>query len=230
MRKITILLGENSSYSMDLDDQVAIETYTDLIGYLMKKSAQSINISNSSVNEKIESVNLIDAASEINKDASTPVAKNEVTEKLEKEEVTPSITGNPFSENHSYAYKKLIAYRCPDCNKITVRFMVLAESNVTHCHFCRRKEIVIESVRLASFTCEACGVEGYAHMANGLTEITCKECDAPIDLFDDTKDGYNLKSMNMILSNSTYNKKLSPKKDKGFKIVNKKSPFKERGL
>ena len=42
--KITIQLGENSNYSMNLSEEKAIEIYADLISYLLKKTSEPLII------------------------------------------------------------------------------------------------------------------------------------------------------------------------------------------
>lgn len=89
---------------------------------------------------------------------------------------------NPFTKSTFFRNRKLIAYRCPECGKITTRFMILAENNVTHCHFCKHDNIVINDVEKAEYKCESCGVTRFAYMANWLSEINCRECDTMIPL------------------------------------------------
>lgn len=88
----------------------------------------------------------------------------------------------PYIFSHEMWTKpKLVAYRCPDCGKITVRNVVLADGNEARCHWCKETAI-IERVTLAHIQCTSCGQPGHIYVANGLTELECVKCKAPIDV------------------------------------------------
>ena len=88
---------------------------------------------------------------------------------------------NPFTHD-LFKNKKLVAYRCYECGKITVRNLVLGETNKTYCHWCR-EPITIEKAVLAEVSCECCNNNhSFLYVANGLTEIMCRNCESPIDI------------------------------------------------
>jgi predicted RNA-binding Zn-ribbon protein involved in translation (DUF1610 family) len=184
--KITIQLGENSNYSMNLSEEKAIEIYADLISYLLKKTSEPLIINDAG---KISCSTTL-----VNVENATPVVK----EKMDTMQIV-----NPFANNDHFNYKKLIAYRCPKCGEITIRYMTLQENNITHCHFCREENIAIKDIRIASYNCPKCGTSAYLWVANELKEIPCKECESIIDLFEDEKDG-GLKSQDLL--GKTYKK------------------------
>lgn len=104
---------------------------------------------------------------------------------------------NPFRGRDFFKYKKLVAYKCHECGKITVRFLTLGEDNITHCHFCRHEGIDIRYVRRAIYKCDECGFNAYVYVANGLQEVSCKNCEAVIGLSIDSEDDI-LKSENLL--------------------------------
>lgn len=86
----------------------------------------------------------------------------------------------PFS-HEMWTKPKLVAYRCPDCGRVTVRNIILADGNEARCHWCKETAI-IERVTLAHIQCTSCGQPGHLYVANGLTELDCIKCKAPIDI------------------------------------------------
>jgi hypothetical protein len=77
---------------------------------------------------------------------------------------------------------KLVAFECKDCGKVTVRKInLLTDGYTTHCHWCK-SEIELGEVTRATFECNCCGTAGYLYVPEGVTEIHCKKCNAPIDL------------------------------------------------
>lgn len=87
---------------------------------------------------------------------------------------------NPFTSDF-FKNEKLIAYRCPECGKVTVRKLTLGDSNETTCHWCK-EDVVIKDVALAEMGCASCDNKGWYYVANGLTELDCHKCHAPIDI------------------------------------------------
>lgn len=97
------------------------------------------------------------------------------------EESIVNVDENPFTHD-LFKNKKLVAYRCYECGKITVRNLVLGESNETHCHWCGTP-VTIEKVVLAEISCGCCNNNhSFLYAANGLTEIMCRNCESPIDI------------------------------------------------
>jgi predicted RNA-binding Zn-ribbon protein involved in translation (DUF1610 family) len=90
------------------------------------------------------------------------------------------VSGNPFS-HEMFLKRKLVAYKCPDCGQVTVRFLVLGESNVTHCHWCKH-EVVINEVQVADVSCPNCNTKSFIYLANKLDMVNCKTCESPIDI------------------------------------------------
>lgn len=106
---------------------------------------------------------------------------------------------NPFTQD-LFTFKKLVAYRCPECGRVTVRSIVLGDSNITHCHWCR-EDIVINEVVLTEVKCGNCNDNHtFLYSANGLTEMNCRICESPIDI-EYYQDGNKLraKSANLLL-------------------------------
>ncbi|MDF2841680.1 MAG: hypothetical protein K0R00_106 [Herbinix sp.] len=184
--KVTILLGESTQYSMELGNDKATEMYADLIKYLLMKSIQIIP------EPEPECVPIIPIfhAENMQQSAKEIVSVHESAD----DESIP----NPFAGMNTFSYKKIVAYQCPDCGQITVRFMVLGESNIAHCHFCRKEGIVIETAEIASYICEECAASAYIWVCNGLREVHCKDCKTPINLFRDSMDENKLKSAGLI--------------------------------
>lgn len=83
---------------------------------------------------------------------------------------------NPFRYKSQFSHEKMIAYKCPNCGKITVRKMALSKNNIAHCHFCRTKGIAVESVSIGVYECKDCNDSGYVWLANGITEAPCRIC------------------------------------------------------
>lgn len=87
---------------------------------------------------------------------------------------------NPFANNGYFENSRLVAHKC-ECGKTTIRRMHLMESNITHCHWCK-KESRVNTVARVDVQCSSCNSTYYVWTANGLEEIECKDCKAPNDL------------------------------------------------
>ena len=105
----------------------------------------------------------------------------------------------PYPFTHEMFSKPLlVAYRCPDCGKITVRYLTLGETNEARCHWCK-ETAVIEKVVQSNIQCTSCDTFNRPYLANGLAELECVKCKAPIDIIyykDGKKD--RAKSANLI--------------------------------
>lgn len=88
--------------------------------------------------------------------------------------------GNPFTHD-MFKNPLLVAYRCPECGKVTVRYLTLGESNEARCHWCK-ETAVIEKVVPSNIQCTSCDTFNRPYLANGLTELQCVKCQAPIDI------------------------------------------------
>jgi len=89
---------------------------------------------------------------------------------------------NPFAGNEFFKNKKLVVYRCMDCGQVTARNVVLADSNITSCHWCKEPVEITEAV-LAEIQCGSCDKNhAFIYVANGLSEMNCRNCEAPIDI------------------------------------------------
>lgn len=88
---------------------------------------------------------------------------------------------NPFANNDYFDSSRLVAHRCEDCGRITIRRMHLMETNITSCHWCK-KESRVHTVARVDVKCSSCDSSYYVWTANSLDEIECKDCQAPNDL------------------------------------------------
>lgn len=198
--RISIQLGETSNYSMELSDEGAIEIYADLLSHLLRKSVElKLPPPQAQVCEQpqlpvLPAVEVVAFTEELGNSVRV-VEEFTFVKKTKETEVE-----NPFAKHDAFRHKKLVAYKCPDCGKITVRFTVLGESNIVNCHFCRKDDIVIRTAKIASYRCAECNSKAYAWMCNGLKEIQCKDCLSPIDLFYDKIDD-SLKSADLLHKN-----------------------------
>lgn len=113
----------------------------------------------------------------------------EIMKEIESEE-----SDNPFT-HEMFGKSRLVMLKCPDCGKITARRMTLKESNKTHCHFCK-KDYEVKRVTNTVSQCPCCGDSFVCLMADGLQELICRICEAPIDLVP-VKDGRKLMSANI---------------------------------
>lgn len=87
---------------------------------------------------------------------------------------------NQFT-HEAFQNKRLVAYKCPKCGKVTIRFLILGESNVTHCHWCKG-EVEINEVVLVKTICPSCRKRTFMYIANRINEISCYKCKCPIDI------------------------------------------------
>jgi predicted RNA-binding Zn-ribbon protein involved in translation (DUF1610 family) len=88
--------------------------------------------------------------------------------------------GNPFTHG-IFNNEKIVGFICPHCNGYTARKCKLAESNVPHCHWCK-KDVVIKEVTNTTIQCPNCGDQYYIYLANGIKEVGCRKCQSPIDI------------------------------------------------
>jgi predicted RNA-binding Zn-ribbon protein involved in translation (DUF1610 family) len=116
----------------------------------------------------------------VTKEGATSILGKATDEVHEKWHEILARGGNPFTHG-IFNNEKIVGFICPHCNGYTARKCKLAESNVPHCHWCK-KDVVIKEVTNTTIQCPNCGDQYYIYLANGIKEVGCRKCQSPIDI------------------------------------------------
>lgn len=183
-------------------DEVALssEGSTLLVGYTDKgpiNTPVNLNETGQSIREFMENPNV--NSEPVMGCRINPKKSNIDLEEVDNSEDINEFFNRPYPFTHEMFNKPLlVAYRCPHCGKITVRYLTLGESNEARCHWCKENAI-IEKVVQSEIKCPGCDTKNHPYLANGLAELECVKCKAPIDVIyykDGKKD--RAKSANLI--------------------------------